>query len=384
MAAFFLIGGFTMLRKSLAKKIIKEVKNFIEEDLIMVDTTGTIIASTVAERLGQFHEGAFWAASEKKMRVISKQDEAVFTGVKAGITLPLFHQQKVVGVIGITGIPEKVLPNGELIKKMTELLIQENYYQDQFEWEARSLETFVFDWLLKDGPSASIKKRAELLGVNMEVNRQVILMEFQGDEVLLKTKRWHFSELTAELKEDDIMVQWGQNRMILLLADNTSSSKTSLLSTLKKIQQQLQSYLDVPVFMGIGKAGSISSLKDSYLEAERALDVCSADSPLTFEEDLRLEMILQAIPAGIKKEFSHRLLSPILTEKELMETIRVYFSHHFSLKETAREMHIHINTLHYRLRKIESLTGLDLKKPHDLATLYLASLLLENSTKEYE
>ncbi|WP_237664796.1 CdaR family transcriptional regulator [Sutcliffiella horikoshii] len=371
-----------MLRTSLAKKIIREVKNFIEEDLIMVDTTGTIIASTNADRLGNYHEGAFLAASEKQMRIISKQDETTLSGVKAGITLPLFHQQKVVGVIGITGTPEQVLPYGELIKKMTELLIQENYYQDQFEWEARSLETFVFDWLLKDGPSTSIKKRAEVLDVNMDVNRQIVLMEFQTDEALMKTKRWHFSEWDLDLKKEDILVQWGQNRMILLLASNYFDNRESLHNFLKNIQQQLQSYIGATVFMGIGRAGSLSSLKDSYTEAERALDACSTDAPLTFEEDLRLEMILQAIPVEVKKEFSHRLLSPIIAEKELFETVQVYLTRHLSLKETAKEMHIHINTLHYRLRKVENLTGLELKKAHDLTTLYLAYLLLDDSTNK--
>jgi carbohydrate diacid regulator len=372
-----------LLRTSLAKKIIREVKNFIEEDLIMVDTSGIIIASTAPDRLGNFHEGAYLAASEKQMRIISKQDEITLSGVKAGITLPLFHQQKVVGVIGITGTPEKVLPYGELIKKMTELLIQENHYQDQFEWEARSLETFVFDWLLKDGPSTFITKRAEVLGVNMEVNRQVILIEFQTNESLMKAKGWHHSELDVEWKKEDIFVQWGQNRMILLLASNTVPSKESLLSFLKKIQVQLQSYFGAPVYMGVGKACKPSSLKDSYSDAERALNTCSVDVPITFEEDLRLEMILEAIPNKVKKEFALRLLSPVLSEKDLFETIQEYFSHHLSLKDTAQSMHIHINTLHYRLRKVESLTGLELKKPHDLTTLYLACILLDDSTNKH-
>ncbi|MGD7054042.1 CdaR family transcriptional regulator [Sutcliffiella horikoshii] len=372
-----------MLRTSLAKKIIREVKNFIEEDLIIVDTSGIIVASTDPDRLGNFHEGAYLAASEKQIRIISKQDETTLSGVQAGITLPLFHQQKVVGVIGITGTPEKVLPYGELIKKMTELLIQESHYQDQFEWEARSLETFVFDWLLEDGPSTSIKKRAEVLGINMEVNRQVILIEFQTSEAFMKTKRWHFSEMDVELKKEDMLVQWGQNRLILLLASNNTLSRELLLKLLKNIQSQLQSYVGAPIFMGIGKACNYSSLKDSYLEAERALNACSMDVPITFEEDLRLEMILQAIPIEVKKEFAQRLLSPVISEKDLLVTIQVYFTYHLSLKETAKAMHIHINTLHYRLRKVEMLTGLELKKPHDLTTLYLACMLLDDSTKKH-
>jgi carbohydrate diacid regulator len=370
-----------VLRTSLSKKIIREIKSFIKEDLIMVDISGTIIASTDPARIGKYHEGAYIAASQKEMKIISKADETSLYGVKAGITLPLFHQQKVVGVIGITGTPEKVLPYGELIKKMTELLIQENYYQDQFEWEARSLETFVFDWLLKDGPSSAIEKRAEVLGVNMQVSRQVVLLEFQGDSTLLKSKRWNISEQNLGLGKDDILVQWGHNRMILLLAVNGSSTKATQFPHLERLRHNLENLAGTPVFIGIGKDGSLSTVKESYLEAERALDVCHLDTPIVFEEDLRLEMILQSIPGAIKKEFSDRVLYRVFEEQELMDTIVVYLEKHTSLKETAAALHIHINTLHYRLKKFEMLTNLSLKEARDLTSLYLSLLFLDEYTK---
>lgn len=375
-----LVGGIPMLRTSLAKKIIREVKSFIKEDLIMVDTSGTIIASTDPARIGNYHEGASIAASQKEMKIISSSDEAMLTGVKAGITLPLFHQQKVVGVIGITGTPEKVLPYGELIKKMTELLISENYYQDQFEWEARSLETFVFDWLLKDGPSSSIQKRAEVLEVNMQVSRQVVLIEFQGDSTLLQPKRWNFSEQDLGLSDDDILVQWGHNRMILLM----EKRKTAILPLLERMRIILEKLAATSVFMGAGKDSTLSSVKESYLEAERALEVCNFDKPIVLEENLRLEMILQSIPTSIKREFSERILNQVLGEQELMDTIHVYLEKHSSLKETAAALHIHINTLHYRLKKFETLTKLNLKEVRDLSSLYLSLLFLDEYTKYKE
>lgn len=370
-----------MLRTSLAKKIIREVKNFIEENLIMVDTTGTIIASTDITRIGSFHEGALIAATEQRMKVITIEEEETLVGVRAGITLPLFHQQKVVGVIGITGTPEKVLPYGELIKKMTELLIQESYYQDQFEWEARSLETFVFDWLLKDSPSTSIQNRAELLGIEMEIERQVVILEFQGDSSSLQTKRWRQTVQDFGLSEGDIFVQWGQNRMLLLHATKKQRSKKSLLSRLQRLLLQLEALAEAPVFMGIGKTGTSSTVKESYFEAERALDVCTTDAPIMFEEDLRLDMILHTVPATIKKDFTHRVLAAVLEEQELMETIKVLLEKNLSLKETAAELHIHINTLHYRLKKIESLTTLNLKEVRDLTSLYLSVLFLDDYPK---
>lgn len=348
---------------------MREIKDFIKEDLIMVDTEGTIIASTDSKRVGTFHEGALFAMKENQMRVITKADEQILQGVRAGINLPILHQQKVVGVIGITGSPETVLPYGELIKKMTELLIQENHYQDQFEWEARTLETFVFDWLLAKESLTSIEKRAELLGINLQLPRQVALMEWQNESAIA-------TELA--LNPDDIIVRWGEKRMILLLAPSDEESTTRKISS---IHQKLENHTQAPVFLGVGQNTSSTNIQSSYQEAERALKTCTPEKPIVFDSDLRLEIMLQAIPLTEKTAFSSRILKSVLEENELLETLKTYFKSHLSLKDTAMMLHIHINTLHYRLRKIESLTNLQLKNVDDLTALNVSLHFLEETTK---
>ncbi|KHF28393.1 Carbohydrate diacid regulator [Anoxybacillus sp. BCO1] len=79
-----------MLSSHLAKKIVSDVRRLIHEDIIIVDTNGIIMASTDTTRIGQFHEGAFLVCQEKKKRIITKQDEGVLKGVKAGVNLPIF------------------------------------------------------------------------------------------------------------------------------------------------------------------------------------------------------------------------------------------------------------------------------------------------------
>lgn len=44
-------------------------------------------------------------------------------------------------------------------------------------------------------------------------------------------------------------------------------------------------------------------------------------------------------------------------------------------------MHVHINTLHYRLKRIQDLTTLDPKRMQDAMLFYLALLLLDHDTK---
>lgn len=58
--------------------------------------------------------------------------------------------------------------------------------------------------------------------------------------------------------------------------------------------------------------------------------------------------------------------------EELVRTLRTLLEHRFDRAATSATLHIHRNTLAYRLRRIEEITGLDLENPRDLASVYLA------------
>lgn len=55
-----------MLFPEIAEKIVKDVKRLINEDIIVVNTEGIIIASTEHKRIGAFHQGALLAAERKE------------------------------------------------------------------------------------------------------------------------------------------------------------------------------------------------------------------------------------------------------------------------------------------------------------------------------
>ncbi|MFC4126992.1 PucR family transcriptional regulator [Nocardia rhizosphaerae] len=53
------------------------------------------------------------------------------------------------------------------------------------------------------------------------------------------------------------------------------------------------------------------------------------------------------------------LLAPLDKHPELYETLRVHIANNMNRRRTARLLHIHTNTVDYRLRRIAQLTGLD-------------------------
>lgn len=92
-------------------------------------------------------------------------------------------------------------------------------------------------------------------------------------------------------------------------------------------------------------------------------------------------MCLADITPRTRSEFSRRVLEHVLGREELLDTLRAFFDRQLSLKRTADDMHIHINTLRYRLSKLESLTNMKLDRPEDITAFYLALRFLDQHTK---
>ncbi|MCX8002007.1 MAG: helix-turn-helix domain-containing protein [Anoxybacillus mongoliensis] len=367
-----------MLSPHLAKKIVSDVRRLIDEDIIIVATNGIIMASTDTTRLGQFHEGAFLVCQEKKKRIITKQDENILRGVKAGVNLPIFFRGDVIGVIGITGDPKKVSPYGELLKKMTELLIQENYYTEQLQLEARALETFVFEWLQAHEWSPSFYERAQLFHVDLTAKRRVIIASFHENEPSPSVDMWKYVQNIWN-EQRDIIVRWGNDRLLILQTDE-DKERTS--AKIKTLQRALLEKYDVALHIGCGKMVDSKHVHHSYKQAERALHIAKQTGEIVFDEDLRLEMCLEDISLTTKQELVKRTIDPLMHEQELLHTLRTFFANNLSLKQTAEALHIHINTLHYRLKKIEQYTNLHVRNLEHIITLYLAIRFLDETTKK--
>lgn len=362
-----------MLLPELADKIVREVRKLIGEEIIVVNTDGEIIASTSQERVGAFHEGAQIAVKTKKKLVISEKDTARLKGVKAGINLPIFFQHDVIGVIGITGDPETVTPFAEIIRKMTELFISENYYAEQFDWHLRAMESFVMEWVQAKELSASLKERARMLGVDLERKRTAVIIEFARIEPLTRDV-WAAIFQSLSKNKHDVAARSGNERVILLL---NRTERREIKKRLELFLHFLKTNFRITAVAGVGQLCASWDIRRSYRQAERALKIAQRRGLIVFDEELTLEMISGELSAAVKSEFIERTIGPILAEKELMETVQELFRQNHSLKRTAETLHIHINTLHYRLKKVEELTGLDSGNIHDLLCLYMAVLFLE-------
>jgi DNA-binding PucR family transcriptional regulator len=92
--------------------------------------------------------------------------------------------------------------------------------------------------------------------------------------------------------------------------------------------------------------------------------------------DLPVATMVAGAPA-LAAELAHELLSGVLAlppaEREiLLRTLEAWYEQDGSAKNAGKNLYVHPNTVRYRIRRIEDLTGRDLNRPVCVAELYLA------------
>ena len=100
-------------------------------------------------------------------------------------------------------------------------------------------------------------------------------------------------------------------------------------------------------------------------------------SVVTSDEVASHELLLATVPASVLRSFRERLLGPLLAyddqhRAELLPTLREFLACSGSWNACAARMYVHVNTVRYRIRRIEELTGRDLSRLDDQVDFFLA------------
>jgi hypothetical protein len=103
----------------------------------------------------------------------------------------------------------------------------------------------------------------------------------------------------------------------------------------------------------------------------------AAISVVTSDEVASHELLLASVPGTVLRSFRERLLGPLLAydeqhRAELLGTLREFLACSGSWNACAAKMYVHVNTVRYRIRRIEELTGRDLSCLDDRVDFFLA------------
>lgn len=186
----------------LAQDIVDKTMNILRKNINIMDENGVIIGSGDKSRLNQFHEGAAQVIKEGKKLEIYFNDINHLIGVKPGINLPIEHDEKIIGVVGITGEPNEVRPFGEVIKMTVEMMLQQEFLLKELQLEKQARENFIQDLLSgRIGSDTDLFiTRGQITGYDILIPRVALIIDIYQFE---KTAQKSFQTFKG-LKEGEI------------------------------------------------------------------------------------------------------------------------------------------------------------------------------------
>jgi hypothetical protein len=133
--------------------------------------------------------------------------------------------------------------------------------------------------------------------------------------------------------------------------------------------------------IGVGAPTSPEALSGALDEARHASFLAEhrpGDVNLVASQEVTsYGALLAMVPDELRRAFAARVVGPVLEYDErsdagLRETLVAFLDNSGSWSRTAEALHLHVNTVRYRIGRVEELTGRDLSKLEDRVDVFLA------------
>ncbi|MBY6197025.1 sugar diacid recognition domain-containing protein [Vibrio hangzhouensis] len=374
------------LNSLIAKQIVDRAKKIIEYSINVMDENGVIIGSSDPSRVHQVHEGALLAIRDNRTIEINESVASTLSGVKKGINLPILYGEQVIGVVGISGTPEQVRSYGELVKMTAELIVEQAALMSQVQWNKRHREELLLQLIegssLNDGQLLSIAQRLDLDLSQPRVATVIKVIPRPGEPVTLE----HLQKLVHLLEHperDNIVgiASVSLNEIVVLkpvTLVNHNWNRKEEQKRIAKLLKRIDNECDFSIQMAIGDYfPGLLGLAKSYETAKATMESCqSNDDAIMFYQDRKLSVLVSSIKQDPWR--ASQLKAPIEklaaadSKQVLLKTLSTFFEQNCDLAQTCETLHIHRNTLRYRLDKIEQLTQLNINNLDNKVQLYLA------------
>ncbi|MFI6770833.1 PucR family transcriptional regulator [Streptomyces sp. NPDC050355] len=142
---------------------------------------------------------------------------------------------------------------------------------------------------------------------------------------------------------------------------------------LGEVWPAVHDHRQAPLHAGVSAlAPAAEGLGSALDQARYALAVARSEAPdgarvIRVDDLTTMGPLFAGVPADVRRAFSSRVLGPLArggsaSHRMLLETLEVFLAQHGSWARTAEKLRLHVNTVHYRIQRIEMLTGRDLSR----------------------
>ena len=338
-----------MITKQLAQQIVEQTMVRLHRNINVIQTNGMILASGDELRVDSIHEGAEIVAETMKPLFIKKENNHLFPKSKPGINLPIFFQEELVGVIGITGNPEEIEEIAALVQLTTEIMVHQALIVSEREWK-RKMQEIVFKELMSGQPLQKvILERINKIGFQNKAPFYAMMIEFNPES---KSYQTILQGIELFFQNDNILVGHYQlnEHFILISGLDEKTFHRKIMALVSKLEK----HNALPI--GLGQiVHSLDKVHYAYQTAKLALRFGQKQKPIIYFEEVELFSLLKKRESPEAIHFTNRVLHNV--DHKLVVTLQEYFNCNQHLVTCAKKLDIHRHTLTYRLNKISELTG---------------------------
>ena len=229
-------------------------------------------------------------------------------------------------------------------------------------------------------PVYDVLERAPRLHINPDERRVLFLLKTKGalDEMVPEILKNLFPAQTKSY-----LVPLTESSIVILRPVKDSESEADILQIARTIVDTLN--MEALSFIQVAYSGcfdTLSECSEAYKSAYLALKVGNlfySEQTVFPYNQLGVGRLIYQLPTSICKGFLQEIFGsdiPDTLDPEIDATITKFLQNNLNIAETSRQLHMHRNTLIYRLDQVEKKTGLDVRKFEDAMTFKLACMVM--------
>ena len=228
-------------------------------------------------------------------------------------------------------------------------------------------------------PAYDIAERAARLHITADDRRVLFLLESRHiDETVTEILKNMFPSQTKTY-----LVPVTENTLALLRPLRSGETESDSRRIARTIVDTLSTEALIRVQLAYSFIiTSLTELPEAFRETSLALKVgklfYSEQTVFPYNE-LGIGRLIYQLPVSLCENFLKEIFGsdvPESFDEETLGTINRFFQNNLNIAETSRQLHMHRNTLIYRLEQIEKRTGLDVRLFEDAMTFKIAIMVL--------
>ncbi|QRN86060.1 PucR family transcriptional regulator ligand-binding domain-containing protein [Clostridia bacterium] len=242
----------------------------------------------------------------------------------------------------------------------------------------------LFKSIIEKGISyEEARHQAAQLGYSLAKNSSIALMNIKKPAVSLSMEGFiqSFKAIVKELfPSAPFWVQPDDKTIVLILSDSDEEIIRSLYRKIQGLDQALT------FTIGIGKSRTYDKICKSYQEALRAIEIGESlgeEANIYFFNQLGFYGFINVVEdREVMKSYYEDYILPLERQfkeehlTEMLDTLSLFFEMRFSYAKTAEQMHVHRNTVDYRMAAIEKACNIDMRNYEDRFNMGIALKLL--------